>query len=90
MPARKTIPKARTRVDDLSAARERLFASLAVADVRELPGIVRELRAVLAELDELAPPEKGNAVDDLAARRAARRQSASDAAGATAGGKQRR
>ncbi len=69
-----------SRLDDLTAARSRLIEALAAADVRELPAIVRELRAVLVELDELKPAEKGNAVDDLAARRAARRKSTADAA----------
>jgi hypothetical protein len=61
------------RVVDLVMARDRLVAAIVSDDGRNLASLVRELRACLADLSELAPPAEGTALDDLAARRAARR-----------------
>ncbi|YAL82851.1 hypothetical protein ACMYYO_13150 [Dermacoccaceae bacterium W4C1] len=55
--------------------------------MREAPAdkraaLVAQFRATLAEIDELAPPEqKGDAVDEIAARRAARRGDATTGSG---------
>lgn len=44
---------------------------------REVAALSREYRATLAEIEELAPPAKaGDPVDEIAARRAARRPGA--------------
>lgn len=45
--------------------------------VRDFASISREYRAILADIDALAEPEKkGDAVDEIAQRRAARRSGA--------------
>jgi len=67
-----------TRLHDLTNARETLLHALAIAEVRELPGIVRELRAVLLELDSLAPKNEGTALDEIAARRNQRKSTANN------------
>ena len=61
------------RVADLVMARDRLVAAIVADDGHGLASLVRELRACLADLSELAPPAEGTALDDLAARRAVRR-----------------
>jgi len=61
------------RVADLVMARDRLVAAIVADDGGGLASLVRELRACLADLSELAPPAEGTALDDLAARRAVRR-----------------
>ena len=61
------------RVTDLVMARDLLVAAIVADDGRGLASLVRELRACLADLSELAPPAEGTALDDLAARRAVRR-----------------
>ena len=60
-------------VTDLVMARDLLVAAIVADDGRGLASLVRELRACLADLSELAPPAEGTALDDLAARRAVRR-----------------
>lgn len=64
-----------TRLERLSALRAVQELALATEmPVRDFASISREYRATLAEIDELAPAEmEGDAVDEIAARRAARR-----------------
>ena len=66
------------RLVALLALRDTLSASIAECDsMRDLASLSREYRAVMAEIDALAPPEKkGDAVDEIAERRAARRAGA--------------
>lgn len=58
----------------LIAARDKLEAAIEVCESpRELPGLVREYRMVLAELAGLgAGEEAGDVVDQLARRRSAK------------------
>lgn len=62
----------------LEAIRDRLAEELAGADGKDAAPLARELRATLAELESLPGGKEVSAVDDLSARRAARR---ADAAG---------
>ena len=64
-----------SRIKLLEAARDRLATEIADCEARELPAIVRELRLVTAELAALAgdSAQNGGTVDDLAAKRRARR-----------------
>ena len=66
------------RLVALTPLRDTLSASIAECDsMRDLPSLSREYRAVMAEIALLAPPEKkGDAVDEIAERRAARRAGA--------------
>lgn len=61
----------------LEAVRDRLTEELADASGRDVASISRELRLTLAELDGLPDMRKESAVDDLSARRQARRAAAS-------------
>ena len=64
-----------TRVQALEAMRDRLAAELdrSELDERSVAGLVKELRAVTAELDQLAPTVEGDSpVASIAARRAKR------------------
>jgi hypothetical protein len=61
------------RVADLVMARDRLVAAIVADDGGALASLVRELRATLADLADLAPPAEGTALDDLATRRAERK-----------------
>ena len=70
--AQPVVVEVSARRADLEEARRLLLAALAMADVKELPSLVRELRAVALELEQLAPPEEGNVLDEISARRAAR------------------
>lgn len=67
------------RLAKLSALRD-VQEGLLLADglpAREVAALSREYRATLAEIEDLAPPAKaGDPVDEIAARRAARRPSA--------------
>lgn len=67
-----------SRLDRLRALRESIELALSGdVPVRDFAALSREYRAVLAEIDELAPPEqKGDAVDEIAQRRNARRNAA--------------
>ncbi len=57
----------------LADLRKRLVDAIReVDDVRDLPALSKELRAVMAEIDSLPGGEEADPVDDLAARRAAR------------------
>jgi hypothetical protein len=64
-----------SRLERLTTLRASIEATLAGdVPVRDFAALSREYRAVLAEIAELAPPEqKGDAVDEIAQRRAARR-----------------
>lgn len=62
----------------LEALRDALAGRLDGAADRDLAALAGRYAAVLKELDELAVPQEGSAVDDLTARRAARRAAASD------------
>lgn len=64
-----------SRLDRLIRLRGNLEATLNEGvPVRDFATISREYRATLAEIDTLAVPEKkGDAVDEIAQRRAARR-----------------
>jgi cytochrome c len=67
------------RRETLVDLRKRLAEAFEVAeDPRDLTALSKELRAVVAELDQLSSAEEVDTVDDLAARRAAR---LADAAG---------
>lgn len=68
-----------SRLDRLKTLRASLEEALTGdVPVRDFASLSREYRAVLAEIDELAPPEqKGDAVDEIAQRRNARRSAAS-------------
>lgn len=66
------------RLIALMALRDTLSASITECEsMRDLPSLSREYRAVMAEIALLAPPErKGDAVDEIAERRATRRAGA--------------
>jgi hypothetical protein len=66
------------RRNRLVEARNRLTAALEECSPRDLAGLCREYRAVLSELDSLAPEEVTSVVDQLAECR-----SAKDSAGAS-------
>lgn len=68
----------RTRLDRLVALRDHLEAVLRIdIPARDLATASREYRAVLAEIAELEPKKAaGDPVDEIAARRAARRPGA--------------
>lgn len=87
-PAATDVPAVADRRADLERARTLLLAALAGAEVRELPALVRELRAVAMELEQLVPLDEGNVLDEISARRAAR-LSAANSAGGTRGNQQR-
>lgn len=67
-----------SRLERLMLVRDQLSAVLAgEVPARDRAAVSREYRAVLAEIDELAPPtQKGDAVDEITRRREARRQAA--------------
>ena len=67
-----------SRIDRLNELRDTLESSIANCEsLRDLAALSREYRAVMAEIDQLRPAEKkGDAVDEIAQRRAARRSSA--------------
>jgi putative heme iron utilization protein len=62
------------RLDDLNVLREQLQAWLEEAPVDRKAALVAQYRATIAEIAELAPEEaKGDGIDEIAARRSARR-----------------
>ena len=65
------------RLRTLETLRDKLAQEIDDCDsTRDLAALSRQLTLVLAEIDELAEPEKkGDAVDEIAQRRAARRSS---------------
>lgn len=64
------------RVEDLAMLRERLISEIAGAEGKDLAPLARELRMVLAELDDLDRGEGVSVVDQLARKRQARRADA--------------
>lgn len=66
-----------TRLDDLVRLREDLLEWLELAPVDRKAALVAQFRATVAEIDDLKPKEAlGDGIDEIAARRAARRPSA--------------
>lgn len=65
-----------SRLALLEAARNRLAEEMQECKANELPGIVRELRLVTSDIAALAGDEiqNGGTVDNLAAKRRARRE----------------
>lgn len=62
------------RLEDLTALREQLLAWMQDAPVDRKASLVAQFRATLAEIEELSPKEEiGDSIDEIAARRAARR-----------------
>jgi hypothetical protein len=57
----------------LEALRHALAASIEACEPRELASLAKQLREVLAELDELPNGGEASVVDDLTSRRVARR-----------------
>jgi hypothetical protein len=71
-----------SRLDDLTKLREDLLAWMDEAPADRKAALVAQYRATLAEIDELTPKEAvGDSVDEIAARRAARRSGAAKGAG---------
>lgn len=62
------------RLKDLIDLREQLLIWMQDAPVDRKAALIAQFRATLAEIDELAPKkESGDSIDEIAARRAARR-----------------
>lgn len=71
-----------SRLDDLVSLRADLLDWMDEAPADRKAALVAQYRATLAEIDELSPKESaGDAIDEIAARRAARRGGASARAG---------
>lgn len=71
-----------TRLEDLTQLRSDLLDWLGEAPADRKAALVAQYRATLAEIDELSPKEAvGDSIDEIAARRAARRSSTATAAG---------
>lgn len=63
-----------SRLDDLQELRDKLREWVEEAPADRKAALVGQYRATLAEIDELSPKEEtGDAIDEIAARRAARR-----------------
>ena len=60
------------RADILEALRDDLIRQQQDAGPKELPALSRELRAVLAELEQIAVPAEGSLSDELRRKRAER------------------
>ena len=70
------------RLDDLQTLREQLADWIVAAPVDRKAALVAQYRATLAEIDELSPKEPaGDSIDEIAARRAARRSTAAKVPG---------
>lgn len=70
-----------SRLTDLEALRQQLLAWMDDAPVDRKAALVAQFRATLAEIDELSPKEEiGDTIDEIAARRAARRSRPATAA----------
>lgn len=63
-----------SRLDDLTAMRELLWESLKQADPDKRAPLFARLESVITQIEALSPaaPQKGDAVDEIAERRAAR------------------
>lgn len=72
------------RVDRLTIDRELLERAMLTAGPKELPSLVREHRAVLAEIEKLAKPAKGSIRDQVADKRAQRQAGSSGSPAAEA------
>lgn len=69
-----------SRLEALVALRDVLAREIDEAPgARDLAGLIKQLADVLAQIDMLAPPKERNRVDEIAARRAARRSANSPA-----------
>ena len=62
----------------LAAIRDALAANLLDAEPKEVASIAKQLRETIRELEQVAAPREESVVDDLAARRAARRTGTED------------
>ena len=71
-----------SRLEGLEALRDVLAGAVAECDsLRDLASLSGRLQSVLVEIDELRPPERrGDAIDEIAARRSSRGSSASTGA----------
>jgi hypothetical protein len=70
------------RKEDLDALRDQLQLWIVEAPVDRKAALVAQYRATLAEIAELTPKEeKGDGIDEIAARRRTRRASTSTPAG---------
>lgn len=70
------------RLQDLLKLRENLLTWMDDAPADRKAALVAQFRATLAELADLAPPEKkGDAIDEIAQRRAARRSTSTKSTG---------
>lgn len=81
-------PKRSPRLIALETIRDRLSLEMADAHGTALASVAKQLRDTLREIEGLVPPEEVSAVDEIAARRSARR--AADLPDATAVGDNRR
>jgi hypothetical protein len=71
-----------TRLDDLRELRGQLREWMVDAPADRKAALVAQYRATLAEIDDLAPPEvQGDGIDQIAARRVARRARPAKGAG---------
>lgn len=75
-----SIGKPRSRIEELEALRDTLVDAVQAAEPRELPGVSRELRLVLVELESLEDKSGGSIGDELEQQRA-RRLAGSEASG---------
>jgi hypothetical protein len=70
-----------SRLNDLVRLRGQLLEWMDEAPADRKAALVGQFRATLSEIEELSPPEqKGDVVDEIAARRSARRKPASGSA----------
>ena len=58
-----------TRAERLTADRDLLELAMADATPSQLPALVKEHRAVLAEIEKLAATPKGSVIDQIAQKR---------------------
>lgn len=69
------------RLDDLQKLRSDLLEWMSEAPADRRAALVGQFRATLEEIDELSPKEAhGDSIDEIAARRAARRGSPTEGA----------
>ena len=74
------------RLDDLIALRDDLLEWLEDAPVDRKAALVAQFRATIAEIEELSPKQKaGDGIDEIAARRSARRGAAAKDSGRSEG-----